>query len=203
MMSRRLSPPPATGIALFIILIFAASCSSRSAEPRLPQVENLMLRLAFKEGLIRSYRLKVTLESPAGGSLASGRNLSISWDQKVAALKGSGASLIESRISDVVFETEDENPSKGELSAAIQKALRGATYSFEVSSMGEVSGAGGDETDWDQAFGPYFEKNGVPPDRRSFIVQMASLNFSRDQILSIVTLPFMSLPEGPVEEPAG
>ena len=183
--------------ACIALLLAALSCSSKK-ETRLPEVENLVLRCAFKEGLVRSYRFKAVLDSPAAGPMSSGRNLSISWDQKVAALKGGGSALIESRISDVAFETDDESPSKGELSAAIQKALKGAAFTFEVSPRGEVSSAGGTETDWEKAFGPYFEKNGTPPDRRGFIEDMARLNFSRDKILSILTLPFISLPEGPV-----
>jgi hypothetical protein len=193
--SRRLSLLPAACIAFLVLQ--DASCSSRK-ETRLPEVENLVLRHVFKEGLVRRYRLKVALDSPAGGPAGAGRNLSISWDQKVVSMKGGGAALIESRIGDVVFETAEEGSSKGEIGAAVQKALKGAAYTFEVSARGDVAGGAGPEMDWEKAFGPIFEKNGTPSNRRGFTVDMARLNFSRDQILAILTLPFISLPEGPV-----
>ncbi len=169
------------------------SCHSRR-ETKLPPVEGLALSYRFQNGFSRRYHLRMSVESAATGPVLSGRNFSLRWQQKVTAVKKDGTALIANRIEDVVFESAPSESSRRGLDAVIQNALRGITLTFFVSPRGVVMEGRGPDIDWEKGLQPFFEERGFAPRQCKFVVELAEMNFSSEQILPIVTLPFIALP---------
>lgn len=187
---------------IFSILILVSpciqwGCSSRKG-PEFPAVENLDLKYKFDKNSTRRYRVKCIYDSPAAGNMTSSRNLSLTWTHKVKEVNEDGSARIENRIEDVVFETEGASPPPGNISSAIRNTLAGAVYSFDVTARGGVSNWSGNDIDWPKSFQNYFKKESTPEPLQEFIIKMAELYFSHDQLSTMLTLPYRMLPQKPL-----
>lgn len=193
MRSRNLS------IFLFSAVLSAAlwSCPSKKG-PSYPAVDNLDLSFKFLKGAALRYRAKYMFESPVDGTASSSRNLSLSWTQTVTEVHDDGSAVIESRVEDAVIETEGTAPAPGGIGSVIRNTLAGRVYEFQVSQKGTVTETTGPEIDWNESFQDYFEKEKIDETLRDFIVERIELYFSKDQVVSTLTLPFRQLPSKPV-----